>query len=492
MDVVVVVGKLEDAREGVAVIGAFQGEKIKGELKKADKLLGGAISDAVGGEFTGKQNQVMELPTYGRLRAKKLLIIGLGERRDFSLDGMRQAAGKACVRGMDAGAKGAAILMDSFPLAGAPFEDMAQVAVEGAILGTYRFRKYKSEKEVKELHRLVLSPGSRGRLSEGEEGARQGKIIAEAVNYVRDIVNSPGNEATPRMLAEEAQKLIGEGISCRIMDKAEVKEMGAFLGVAQGSAQPLKFITLDYNPRAGGGTIVLVGKAITFDSGGISIKPSAKMDKMKYDKAGGAAILGVIRAAAELHLQHRVVGLIPATENLPGGSALKPGDILTSASGKTIEVINTDAEGRLILADALNYALRYKPKAIVDIATLTGACVIALGNIASGLLGNDEGLKDNLKKAGEVAGERIWELPLWKEYEEQIESDVADIKNVGGKEGGAITAASFLSNFVEGNTWAHIDIAGTAWNEKDKPYAPKGATGVGVRLLIEFLRRMKV
>jgi leucyl aminopeptidase len=383
--------------------------------------------------------------------------------------------------------------MDSFPLTGVPFEDVAQAAVEGAIMGNYMFRKYKSEKDVKELDRLVLSPGSQGRFSEGVEGARQGKIIAEAVNYVRDIVNSPGNEATPRMLAEEAQKLAGNGISCRIMEKAEVEErgMGAFLGVAQGSAQPPKFIILDYSPGDRGSVIVLVGKAITFDSGGISIKPSAKMDKMKYDKAGGAAILGVIRAAAELRLQHRVVGLIPATENLPSGSALKPGDVITSASGKTIEIINTDAEGRLILADALNYALRYKPVAIVDIATLTGACVIALGNVASGLLGNDEGLKNRLKEAGEAVGERVWELPLWKEYEEQIESDVADIKNVGGKEGGAITAASFLNKFVEDHPWAHIDIAGTAWNEKDKPYAPKGATGVGVRLLIEFLRRMK-
>ncbi|MDP6613163.1 MAG: leucyl aminopeptidase [Candidatus Hydrothermarchaeota archaeon] len=454
-------------------------------------ILGRAITDAFGEEFTGKQNQVLELPTYGKLRAKKLIIVGLGERREFALEGMRQAAGKACVHGIDAGAKGAAILMDSFPLAGVPFEDVAQATVEGAILGTYRFRKYKSGEEVKELDRLVLSPGSREPFSEGEEGARRGKIIAEAVNYVRDIVNSPGNEATPRMLAEEAQKLTGKRISCKIMEKAEIKKlgMGAFLGVAQGSAQPPKFIILDYNPRNNGGTIILVGKAITFDSGGISIKHSTKMDKMKYDKAGGAAILGVIHAASKLHLHQRVVGLIPATENLLSGSALKPGDILTSADGKTIEIINTDAEGRLILADALNYALGYKPKVIVDIATLTGACVIALGNVASGLLGNDEGLKRGLKKAGEATGERVWELPLWKEYEEQIESDVADIKNVGGKDGGAITAASFLNKFVEGSAWAHIDIAGTAWNEKDKPYAPKGATGIGVRLLIEFLRR---
>lgn len=489
MRVEVTVGRLEDVREKAAVLGVFKGEEITGELKKADKLFSGAISEAFQGEFTGKQNHVLELPTYGRLKAKKLLIVGLGERKEFGLEGMRQAAGKACTHARSAGVKDAALLMGGFTFKGVSVDDLAQAAVEGAILGPYKFRKYKSEEEGAELEKLVLLERDEHR-SRAEKGAQRGKIIAEAVNYVRDLVTSPGNEATPRMLAEEALKLRKKGVSCRILDKAEVEKlgMGAFLGVAQGSVQPPKFMILDYNPGKES-TVVLVGKAITFDSGGISIKPSEKMDKMKYDKAGGVAILGVLRAAAEMGLKHRVVGLIPATENLPSGSALKPGDILKTASGKTIEIINTDAEGRLILADALHYALRYKPKAIIDIATLTGACVIALGNVASGLMGNDEGLKRKLKKAGEATGERVWELPLWKEYEEQIESDVADLKNVGGKEAGAITAASFLNKFVDGNAWAHIDIAGTAWNEKDKPYAPKGATGVGVRLLIEFLRQ---
>jgi leucyl aminopeptidase len=283
-------------------------------------------------------------------------------------------------------------------------------------------------------------------------------------------------------------------MSLHVLNVAQMKKLGmhAFLGVAQGSDEPAKFIILEYRgAKRGESPIVLIGKGLTFDSGGISIKPSDNMGEMKSDMAGGAAVLGAIMAAAELELPLNVIGLVPATENLPGGCALKPGDILKSFSGQTIEVVNTDAEGRLILADALTYAQRYKPVAVIDLATLTGACKIALGDHVIGMFGNDGSLKEKVRTAGEQTGERVWELPLWEDYHELIKSDVADFKNTGGRAGGAITAAAFLGKFVGDFPWVHLDIAGPAWLAKDKPYTPKGATGVGVRLLVQCLRDWK-
>jgi leucyl aminopeptidase len=280
-------------------------------------------------------------------------------------------------------------------------------------------------------------------------------------------------------------------VSVKVLDVAQMKKLGmnAFLGVARGSEEPAKFIILEYRgAKRGDSPIVLVGKGLTFDSGGISIKPSENMGDMKSDMAGGAAVMGAIMAAADLKLPLNVVGLVPATENLPGGCAYKPGDILRSLSGQTIEVVNTDAEGRLILADALTYAQRFKPAAVIDIATLTGACKIALGDHVIGMLGNDGTLKEKIRMAGDQTGERVWELPLWEEYHELIASDVADFKNAGSRAGGAITAAAFLSKFVGDTPWVHLDIAGPAWLSKDKPYTPKGATGVGVRLMVQCLR----
>src|SRR5208283_3571427 len=263
--------------------------------------------------------------------------------------------------------------------------------------------------------------------------------------------------------------------------------MGAFLGVASGSIQPPKFIIVEYHRGGKKPIVALVGKTITFDSGGISIKPAENMDKMKDDMSGGAAVLGTLRAAAALRLPLNIVGLLPATENMPSGSAYKPGDVLRTLSGQTIEIVNTDAEGRLVLSDALSYACRYKPAVIVDIATLTGACSIALGNEAIGMLGTDDTFKQKLRAAGERTGERIWELPLWEEYFDQIKSDIADMKNTGSRAGGVITAAALLSKFVQKHPWVHLDIAAMAWTEKDRPYTPKGASGIGVRLLTQFL-----
>jgi leucyl aminopeptidase len=305
------------------------------------------------------------------------------------------------------------------------------------------------------------------------------------------MVSSPPVDMTPMIIAAKAKELARQfGLKLQVLEKDRMRKlgMGALLGVASGSAQPPKFIIVEYRKGGKKPFIALVGKTITFDSGGISIKPPENMDRMKDDMSGGAAVLGAIRTAAALKLPLNIVGLLPVTENMPGGRAYKPGDVLRTMSGQTIEVLNTDAEGRLILSDALTYACTYKPAVIVDIATLTGACGIALGQEATGMLGTDDRLKQRLRRAGEKTGERVWELPLWEEYYEQIKSDIADMKNTGGRVGGAITAAALLSKFVRKYPWAHLDIAATAWTDKERPYTPKGATGIGVRLLTQFLR----
>ncbi len=323
------------------------------------------------------------------------------------------------------------------------------------------------------------------------EGLSLGRVISEAVCLARDWVNAPSNQATPTFLAQKAQEIAKErGMEIQIfdVDQAEALGMGAFVAVAKGSREPAKFITLEYNKGKNLDRIVLVGKGITFDSGGISIKPSEKMDRMKDDMSGAAAVLAAMKAASELQIPLHLIGLLPLTENLPSGKAYKPGDILRTLSGQTVEVISTDAEGRLILADALTYGLNYQPKAIIDLATLTGACVIALGDYVIGLFGNDDLLLRRIQDASGKTGEKVWQLPLWEEYFENLKSDVADFKNVGTRSAGAINGAIFLSKFVGKTPWAHLDIAGPAYIEKERPYIPKGGTGVGVRLLIQLLR----
>jgi len=337
-----------------------------------------------------------------------------------------------------------------------------------------------------------LVDGERANIPKIQKGAGLGEVFSWGANLARDLINHPANVITPTKLAQIALDLSKEHrFKCEVLSLAEIRKlkMGAFLGVAQGSNQPAKFIILEHTPRAKrGGTVVLVGKGITFDSGGISIKPSERMEEMKADMSGAAAVLATVSSAARIKLPVHLVGLIPATENLPSGTAQRPGDILTSYSGQTIEVINTDAEGRLILADALSYAGKFKPRAIVDIATLTGACIVALGHVGAGMMGNDGNLKKRMIRASEKAGEKLWELPLWEEYNEQIKSDLADVKNTGGRPAGSITAALFLQKFVGDYPWVHLDIAGMDLEEKGKPYIPKGAVGFGVRLFLQFLR----
>ncbi len=493
MEIKVKIGEPERESAEALVIGVYEGEELEERVVPLDRALGGRIKEILSaGDFKGKANQLHLLYTEGRIAAKRVLLVGLGKRAEISLEKVRQAAGKvAChLRDLE-------VITAHFPLLGLGQSGItekvsAQAIIEGSLLGLYRFNLYKTDKgnKGKELRDTVILLGGREDLKETEGGVREGKAIAEATNFVRDLINQPSNEMTPAKLAEVAQDLSKRyNLSCKALDKDEIVRtgMGAFYGVAKGSQEPPKFILLEYKKKEQMAPIVLVGKSITFDSGGISIKPSEGMEKMKYDMAGGAVALGVIKAIAEMALPLYVVALLPATENLPSGSALKPGDILRSLSGKTIEIISTDAEGRLVLADALTYAKRYNPSAIIDIATLTRACVIALGNNAMGMMGNDDGLKRRIREAGEATSERVWELPLWDEYKEQIKSDVADIKNIGGQPAGAITAGMFLKQFVEGTPWVHLDIAGLAWNEKEKPYVPKGASGIGVRLLTKFL-----
>ncbi|OGW28812.1 MAG: aminopeptidase, partial [Nitrospinae bacterium RIFCSPLOWO2_12_FULL_47_7] len=374
--------------------------------------------------------------------------------------------------------------------------DLARAITEGICLALYHFDLYKSKPEengsrVNEI--VLLAPSSR--LTAVRESVDEARVIASAVWLARDLTVHPSNKATPTYLAKAANDMARKcGIVCRVLDANEIKKlgMGLLLGVARGSHEPAKLIVLEYfGGKKKRAPVVIVGKGVTFDTGGISLKQAQGMDEMKMDMSGGAVTIGVMQAVAGLKLPINVVGVVPATENMPGGSAIKPGDVLTSLSGKTVEVLNTDAEGRLILADALTYAIRqYKPKAIIDLATLTGACIIALGHHAAAILGNNAGLIEKLRQSGTSAGERLWELPLWEEYEKAMKSDVADLKNIGGANVGAgtITGAAFLKSFVEDCPWAHLDIAGTAWTSEERPCVPKGPAGFGVRLLLHYLQ----
>lgn len=478
------------------VVGIYEDcTELSPVAREINQLTNGAIDNVLERKgFTGKQEQVELINTGGVIAAPYVFLCGLGKAEKAGIEQIRQAMGRASLRARDKGFKTIATTTGAFSykLEGASVKDVARAITEGAYLALYRFLKYKAKdisnsKHIEEL-RVAEETDT---LKDAEKGAAQGRIIAESVNCARDLVNHPANDMTPTILAEAAEKMAKtQKIQCKILSKPQIEKlgMGAFLGVAKGSQEPPKFIILEYNGgKKGDKPVVLVGKSITFDSGGISIKPSEGMGKMKYDMAGGAITLGVLRAAAMLKIPVNLVGLLPATENMPSGTASRPGDVLRTMNGLTIEVISTDAEGRLILADALCYATKYKPKCIIDIATLTGACVIALGNHATGMLGNDKELKERVVKAGETVWERVWEMPLWDDYFEQIKSPIADMKNTGGREGGVMTAAALLSKFVENYPWVHLDIAGVAWTDKEKAYMPVGASGIGVRLIVQFL-----
>jgi leucyl aminopeptidase len=436
-------------------------------------------------EFHGKLNEVLLIPAPESIKPQRILLVGLGKKPDISAEKTRQAGGKAAVylRGM--GMKRIALSTDALSSFGISPADF----LEGFLLGLYTFRKYTGEKNKGEIGSIVVLSGDTRKLG---DDLRRTKSAASAVWFTRDLINTPANDMTPTHLANAALTLKQKNLSVNVLEKKDVRKlgMGAYLSVAHGSDEPPKLIILHYK-GASGPPLVLVGKSITFDSGGLSIKPADGMEKMKYDMAGGAALLGIFKAVSELKFPVHLVGILPATENVIGGSASKPGDVVRAINGKTIEIISTDAEGRMTLADAIGYAKRFKPKAIVDIATLTGACSIALGNEAIAIMGNSRELIDKMIKSGHNTYERVWEMPLFEEYKDCLKSDIADLKNTGGRSGSLVSSASFLAEFAGNTPWVHLDIAGTAWLEKEKPYAPKGASGIGVRLLLNFLKEWK-
>ena len=445
-----------------------------------------AVKLAFSKKFRGKKNEVFLLPAPDGFSAEWVLLAGLGKKDEVSAERLRQAGGKAACCLRDNGMK--KIALSSKVITSRKFSPSA--VVEGALLGLYTYNRYREEKNnnkaIKEL--VVLAKASKSL----KEEMGSVSLTASAVSLARDLVNTPSNDMTPTHLAKAALSLKHSGLSVRVLEREEAQRlgMGAFLAVAKGSHERPKFIVLQYKGGKGA-PVVLIGKSITFDSGGISLKPAEGMEKMKYDMAGGAAVLGVMKALSEFRLPVNVTGVLPATENLPGGSATRPGDVVRAANGMTVEIINTDAEGRLVVADAIGYAKSLKPRAIVDIATLTGACSIAFGNEAIAMMGNNRDLLARMKQSGDNVYERVWEMPLFEEYKDYVKSDIADIKNTGGRAGSLVTSAYFLKEFAGDVPWLHLDVAGTAWIEKDRPYIPKGASGVGVRLLLDFLKGIK-
>ena len=479
---------IKDIKEVDCVCNALILPFTEGEYGSYDNLspaLTNLIKRVSSKEFTGKHNEVLLTPAPENIKPERILFIGLGKKEAVSREKVRQAAGKSAVYLRDTGMKNFALSTKVFSSLKMPIVDF----IEGSLLGLYTFKKYIKEKNKKTIDSItVLSKVSKGL----KDDLQWTKTVTSAVNLAKDLINTPANDMTPSHLAKVALSLKRKNLSVKILSRADALKAGmnSYLSVAQGSHQPPKFIVLHYQGSKSA-PIVLIGKSITFDSGGLSLKSAEGMEKMKYDMAGGAAVIGIMKAVSELHMPVNLIGILPATENLPGGSATRPGDVVRAMNGKTIEIISTDAEGRMTLADAIAYARQVKPQMIIDIATLTGACSIALGNVTIAMMGNNRGLIDKLTESGRNTYERVWEMPLFDEYKECLKSDIADLKNTGGKSGSLVSSAYFLSEFAGDTPWVHLDIAGTAWSEKDKPYTPKGATGIGVRLILNLMKEFK-
>lgn len=473
-------------------VAVFKDEKPdNGLLKQLDQAVGGMISEVIKAEeFAAKEGETVYFHISGKeLKARRILLIGCGDRQAYKAAKINQMAGTATRFLRSKNVKSIGII----PRADGDSEKLAQTVVVGATMGLFEPDKYRTkDKEEREIDAVtvVVEGGDEKALN---RGAERGRIIGESINFTRDLANEPGAYMTPTIMADRAKKVAKEfGLSVDVLDQKQMEKlgMGSLLGVARGSDEPPKLIVLKYQPsrfRSSKDLLALVGKGITFDSGGISLKPGENMELMKYDMTGAATVIGTMRAIAQLQPSIPVLGVAPCSENLPSGKATKPGDVLKAMTGKTIEVINTDAEGRLVLADAIAYAKKLGATKIIDMATLTGAVSIALGDVNTAILGTDQELIDQFIAAGKEVGERFWQLPLDDDYTKQIKSDIADIKNVGGKKAGTITAAAFLKEFAEDTPWAHLDIAGTAWGDPATPYRSKGPTGVAVRTLIEFI-----
>jgi leucyl aminopeptidase len=494
LEIKVIVGDIAQIEADAIVVNLFEGvEQPGGATAAVDKALDGAISSLISrGEIKGKFGEVTIVHTFGKPRqvgAGIVAIAGLGKRQDFNVDKIRGVAGEFCRALRKSNCHKIATILHGAGIGCIELEASAEAIAEGALLGLYSFTKYKKP-EYEDIKEMLIVVREKGKVSILEPAIGKGKLVAEATNLARDMVNEPANYMTPSQMAEAAKEIASRyNLESKVFDQGDMEAMGmgALLGVAKGSNQPPKLITLRYKgDEHSEKAIGFLGKGITFDSGGISIKPSEGMSEMKDDMAGAAAVMTALGAIAQLKPKVNVIAIIPATENLPSGSALKPGDVLKAMNGKTIEVISTDAEGRLTLADALSYAVKQGLSPLVDLATLTGACRVALGTLYSGLFSNDQDLVDKVLRAAERTGERMWQMPMPEEYKEQNKSEIANVKNTGNRYGGAITAALFLTEFVDNTPWVHIDIAGTASSNKESGYTVKGATGVGVRTLVEL------
>lgn len=473
----------------------FKKETIEENFSKVEPIFKSIKAHLEQGDFKAKFGEIFLTYLFGDQLARRVIIIGLGKKDDFTEERLRQAGAKIAQYISGLGIKNFTTTVFGAPNMEAKkrFSNL----IEGIALSLYKFDKHKSssgeDKKISEVE-FLFPENIEINQPEWEDELKRNLHISSAVYFARDLINSPASIATPQFLSKQAREIAksSAAFTCEILGKPEMEKlkMNAILEVAKGSASEPQLIVLNYKPANAMNKkpIALVGKGVCFDSGGISIKPSDKMDEMKMDMAGGAAVLAAMKAASDLKLPINLIGIVPAVENIPGPESYKPGDIIKTYSGKTIEVLNTDAEGRIILADALHYAVKnFEPQIMVDLATLTGACVVALGMHYGGVLGNNDKLIGELIEAGKKTNEKLWPLPLDDDYKKQIESEIADVKNIGGRNGGAITAAMFLKEFVGNTPWAHLDIAGPAISDEKKPYAPKGGTGFGVRLLIEFL-----
>ena len=500
MNILIEQGSIQASQADTLIVNLFDDVITPGGATGAvDAALNGAIGELiVQGDLKGKTGEVAVLYPRGAITAKRVLVVGLGQREKFDLEGVRLAAANGIKQAQKLNAKTVATIIHGAGVGNLSVAAAAQAIVEGTLLALYQFDAQKQQKENGhdtngQIESLTIVEFDDTKLDAIQEGVAVAQALAEGVTLARNLVNMPPNIATPTKMAAAAQAIATAHnlkITVGGREWAAEHQMGAFLAVAQGAGEEPKFIVLEHNSeRTDLDTVVLVGKGITFDTGGISIKPSERMDAMKSDMGGAAAVLGAMQAVATLNLPLRIIGITPCTENMPDANAYRPADVITASNGKTIEIISTDAEGRMVLADGLVYAQRYNPQAVIDLATLTGACMVALGtNIAAGLFATDDWLRDKLLTAGQTTHERLWPLPLWPDYRPSIDSDVADMKNSGGRMGGVATSAVFLQEFIA-YPWAHLDIAGMAMSEGKQGYTPRGATGYGVRLLVELLRQ---
>lgn len=490
MDFGIKVGTPEKQRGACAVIGIFESRKMTESAKVLDKITQGYIKDLLtSGDMDGKVNTSLLLHNVPGIHFKRILLIGLGKEQEFKEKTFLGAINSIFSTLQKTAVTDVMLFLSDFPIKERANEWKISQTVIAAISSVYQFNQLKSKPENNpgKLRKILLCIDNRSELIACEQAMQQGLAIAHGMNLTKDLGNLAPNICTPTYLATQAKNLAKtHKLKASILEEKDMEKlgMGSFLAVARGSEQPAKLIVLEYHGLSKKeDPIVLVGKGVTFDTGGISLKPAAEMDEMKFDMSGAGSVLGTMLAVAEMKLPVNLVGIIPATENMPSGKATKPGDVVTSMSGQTIEILNTDAEGRLILCDALTYAERYNPKMVIDIATLTGACVIALGNFTTGLMSNDDKLAQELLAAGKLAADRAWQLPLWDDYQDLLKSNFADIANIGGRTAGTITAACFLSRFTKKYRWAHLDIAGTAW----KSGKDKGSSGRPVPLLTQFL-----